>query len=385
LGIAVFGAVFGMLLLLGSLQLYFDFRDLLTNKTDLINPQFIVINKSVSMLNTISIGSTTFSQEEIEELKNLKGISRVGVFTPGLFPENVYIKEGEHKNVPGLYTDLFFESVPDEFMDVKTEEWKWHEGDEDIPVIVPEDYLNLYNFVFAPARGMPQISKSTIKLVSFNIRIVAPSGEKHFQGHIAGFSDRINSILVPQAFMDYANKNFASEPARDPSRLILMSTDPSSPELADFLSKKGYETNSENLRNSKYTSILHIIMNIMVVIGSVIILMAVLSFIQYSQLLINRSRYEIRTLIQLGSHYVHICLRYVIFYAIVFLAALLIALILLWCFKARFNSFMIENGFEMNGSIYGTVWLAGLALLSVFFFFTVVSIFSSVRKLAKPG
>src|ERR1051325_6737482 len=297
LGIAVFGAVFGMLLLLGSLQLYFDFRDLLTNKTDLINPQFIVINKSVSMLNTLSLGNTTFSQDEIEELKKLNGISKVGVFTPSLFPAKAYIEEGAHKNVPGLYTDLFFESVPDEFLDVKTAQWKWREGDTNIPVIVPADYLNLYNFGFAPGRGMPQISKSTIQLISFNLLLQTPKGEKKFTGSIAGFSDRINSILVPQSFIDYANREFGNGAVKDPSRVIIVSNDPSSPELAQFLQAKGYETNSDSIRNSRLNSVLRIIMNIMVGIGSVIILMAVLSFIQYSQLLINRSRYEIRTLI----------------------------------------------------------------------------------------
>lgn len=381
--IAAFGSLFGLVLLLGSLQLYFDFKDLLTTKTDLISPQFLVVNKTVSVLNTLSIGKTSFSKEDIEEIKKVKSVTKVGVFTSNLFPAQALIKEGSHKNVPGLYTDLFFESVPDEFIDVKSNNWNWKAGDSIVPLIVPADYLNLYNFGFAPSRGMPQISKGTIKMVSFIIRIQTEDGDINFIGNIAGFSERINSFLVPQSFLDHANEHFGSEDSKEPSRIIIMSDDPSSSELTEFLEKKGYETGSENLKNGKLNSILRIIMNIMVAIGGVIILMSILSFIQYSQLLINRSKYEIQTLIQIGCHYTKICARYLIFYGMVFVTVLLLAFWLLKYFKNMFNSFMSEKGFEMNQEIYEIVLIAGLGLFSVFFLFNAVSVFSSVRKLAK--
>ena len=381
--IAAFGSLFGLVLLLGSLQLYFDFQELLTTKTDLISPQFLVVNKTVSVLNTLSLSKTSFSKEDIEEIKKVRSVTKVGVFTSNLFPAQALIKEGAHKNVPGLYTDLFFESVPDEFIDVKTSSWNWAPGDSIVPLIVPADYLNLYNFGFAPSRGMPQISKGTIKMVSFTLRIQTKDGNKNFIGNIAGFSERINSFLVPQSFLDDANKNFGTADSKEPSRIIIMSDDPSSPELSEFLEKKGYETGSENLKNGKLNSILRIIMNIMVAIGGVIIIMSVLSFIQYSQLLINRSKYEIQTLIQIGYHYSKICARYLLFYGMVFITVLLIAFTLLGYFKNMFNLFMSDKGFEMSQEIFGSVYVAGLGLFFVFFLFNAISVFASVRRLAK--
>ena len=34
-------------------------------------------------------------------------------------------------------SELFFESVPDEFVDVPLDEWKYREGDSEVPIVLP--------------------------------------------------------------------------------------------------------------------------------------------------------------------------------------------------------------------------------------------------------
>ena len=72
--VAVFGALIGLLLLLGALQLYSDFRAVLNGNGDLSKPQYLVINKEVSLLNTLFGGQKGFSEDEFVNLKQVKGV-----------------------------------------------------------------------------------------------------------------------------------------------------------------------------------------------------------------------------------------------------------------------------------------------------------------------
>ena len=66
---------------------------------------------------------------------------------------------------------MFFESVPDEFVDVKTENWDYHEGSKDIPIIIPRNYLDLYNFGFAQSRNMPKLSEGILGAMKLMLSI----------------------------------------------------------------------------------------------------------------------------------------------------------------------------------------------------------------------
>ena len=143
------------------------------------------------MFNTLGARST-FTDEEIEDLRSQDFIEAVGVFVSNQFKVNA------SSQMLGFYTELFFESVPDEFIDVSNSRWQWSKGDPEIPVILSRDYLALYNFGFAPSQGLPQFTPNTISKVSMDVNISGNGLRKTFQGRIIGFSDRINSILVPQ-------------------------------------------------------------------------------------------------------------------------------------------------------------------------------------------
>ena len=58
--LAIAGTLAGLFVLLASLQSYLDFKNLLVTKSDLINPQYIIVNKKVSMLNTLAFSNNTF-------------------------------------------------------------------------------------------------------------------------------------------------------------------------------------------------------------------------------------------------------------------------------------------------------------------------------------
>ena len=108
-----------------------------------------------------------------------------------------------------LSTDMFFESVPDEFVDIKLDKWHFDEETHTIPIIIPRNYLNLYNFGFAQSRSLPKLSEGLMGLIQMDIMMRGNGRVEQYKGNIVGFSNRLNTILVPQSFMNWANKNFA--------------------------------------------------------------------------------------------------------------------------------------------------------------------------------
>src|SRR5215216_4252078 len=114
LTIVMFGSLFGLLLVMGTVQLFFDFRQLIVNKEDLVGPQFLVVNKQVNVLNTLTGSKNTFTNEEISEFEQVPSVQKVGVFKANLFKAKTAFDFMGN----AVYTDIFFEAVPDEFLDV---------------------------------------------------------------------------------------------------------------------------------------------------------------------------------------------------------------------------------------------------------------------------
>jgi hypothetical protein len=384
--VAVFGALIGLLLLLGALQLYFDFRAVLNGSGDLSKPQYLVINKEVSVLNTFFGGQKGFSEDEFAKLKAVKGVRDVAPLTSSQFRVSVSMGQGGVKGIPGMSTDFFFEAVPGNFVDVDAEDWQWQEGDSLVPIILPRDYIKLYNFGFAPSQGLPQMTEGIVKLARFNINITDKNGRTVvYQGKLAAFSERINTILAPQSFIDYANEKFGGvKPgSTEPNRVIIECEGPATAELADYFAENGYETSAESLRNSKLNSILRVLMYIVVAVGLVIIVLAMFVFLLYSQLLVSKSNYELETLIRIGYNYKTLGKIYVKYYAIIYAGIFVVCIPALWLPKMWFQSYMSAKGFELPSGLSGTVLLTGLCFTILFLAVNAWSVFSGLKRLAK--
>ncbi len=116
---AAFGQFIGLFLLLATLQFYFDVQKLLNGDAN-PNDQFVQINKKVNLFNTLGMRSS-FSKEDVTEIEELSFVNMVGRFTANSF------KVGASSDMLGFYTDLFFESIPSEFLDINEPDFRWTE------------------------------------------------------------------------------------------------------------------------------------------------------------------------------------------------------------------------------------------------------------------
>ena len=374
---ASIGSFIGLFLLLISLQLYLDMNQLVDGNTEGAG-QYIQINKQVSLFNTLGAKSF-FTADDFNEINTLEYVDAVAPFVSNKF------KVSASSSLLGFYTELFFEAVPNEFLDIPTDDFKWQPGQNDLPMIISKDYLALYNFGFAPSQGLPQFTQSTIKRVSLDINVGREPNKKVFQGRIAGFSDRINSILVPENFMTYANKQFGKGAIDKPSRVIMKIDNTHTKEMAAFIDDNGYEVSSGRLIGEQVSTLLRIIISIIGGIGVLITLLSVLVFILNFQLIISRSSEDIKLLLQLG--YKNKRLSWFLFTNLVFIFAIILVLTfaILLILRGYFVDWFAIQGFDLPKSLHMLVYLTAIVFTTLFLIANYMNIKWNVISLFHNG
>lgn len=369
---AAIGALVGLFLLLSTLQFYFDVQNLLRGDA---NPsdQFVQINKKVNLFNTLGV-KAGFSEEEISELKSQEFIESVGKFSANDF------RVGASSDMLGFYTELFFEAVPADFLDVKEPSFRWSEGQNTIPVLISKDYLALYNFGFAPSQGLPQLTPATISKLNMDITVSGQGKKQNFTGKIVGFSDRINSILVPAVFLEWANSNFGTEPGLA-SRLILKVQNPMSKDFQSFLKEKGYEVSAGRLIGSQFGVLLKVVLGVLWVMGLLILALSMLVFTLNFQLLIAQSRPEIRLLLETGHFPKQISGLLTKRFSFQFAAIILVVFAALIALRSWQVVYFEKQGFELKAGLDSLVWMVGLGFSSLLLLLNIGNIRRAVAKL----
>ena len=244
----------GMAIVLTALQAYRDVLPVFDRPDSFMRGDYLVLSKQVGALQAIGLGSSDFTAEELADLRAQPFVREAGAFTPA----DYRIKGTVGMGGVELSTYLFFESVPDRFLDVGAENWDYKAGDRDIPIIIPRNYLNLYNYGFARSQGLPQISEGIFRRVSLGIEIAGNGHREQFRGRIVGLSNRLNTILVPDAFIRWSNGRFGSGAAKQPARIIVETDRPVDAAVTDYLARKGYEAEGDRRDDGRAARFLRI-------------------------------------------------------------------------------------------------------------------------------
>lgn len=288
LGIAVF-------LLLTAIQIQSNYHFLLNsnNNKDSI-ADFLVINKT---LDNNSLGNTKLDQALINEIAKQPFTETVGILTPSRFKASIQSISNQFP----FYTDISFESVPSSFIDVKNVSFSWDPSAEFVPVIVPNMFLDIYNFQFSLSQNLPQLTPTIVKMIVFKLTVYGKNGPVSFNAKIVGLSDRISSMLVPAEFIKWGNNYAETQSDNEVSRIVLKTNDPSNASIASFLKKNNLSTNTEKLRYSKYRKVIDTVVAIAGFTGGLMLLFALIIFTLFIQLTIANCKQEIILLITLGA------------------------------------------------------------------------------------
>src|SRR5687768_889935 len=189
---ATAGALIGLTALLLSFQLILDVSSFHSSEKELFGPNSVVIQKKVTKLTTIGMNSSEFTPEDIEALRNKEFITDVAPFQSADF--KVGISEVPGDGLPHFYADMFFQAIPDRFMDVDVN-WSWNSTSEYIPIVLPRDFIMIINYGFAQSQGINQISEELLMAARLTIHIDGNGKKTTMMGRVVGFSQKISSIL----------------------------------------------------------------------------------------------------------------------------------------------------------------------------------------------
>jgi len=296
LGIAWAALFLGSLLLLLSISLWWNFQQVLEGRgsADPLGSSFLTVSKTVTDATMGQADQTRFTQAELEKLRKAPQVQDVGPLTPASFPVQASLGGGL-----GFSTLLFLESAPDRFLDQKPETWTWKEGEVTLPIILSKDFLNTYNYVFAPSQGLPQLSENAVRAIGFNITIGQGAGSESYRAQVTGFSDRIASVLVPESFLTYANQRFGSGPIA-PARVLVRAADPSNTAFVSYLSQNHYTTNAESLRWNRLRRIVTGVSTGTGVLALLLLVAGIGIFILFLELTLAKARDAVQLLLELG-------------------------------------------------------------------------------------
>jgi len=358
--LATIGMFIGYFIFFISLQLYIDMTTVFSRDKDLVQKDFLVINKKISLLNTIKLLNTGFSNEEISEIKNQDFVQEVGQITSNKFKVGAYT-DG-NSEFPPFYAEMFFESVPDKYLDINSKDWQWDSLSSFIPIVIPRDYLKLYNFGFAQSQNLPQISEEVAGKALADFIIEGNGRKTRMKGRIVGFTDRINSILVPEAFMNWANRHYGrAKESHQPSRLILASKDPANSDLVKFLNEHNYETNTQQTKASRLNTLLQIFLGMVAFVGILIVTLAFVVFVVSFRLMIARAHETIEKLLLIGFHFFSLAKKYIVIYSFLINLVFTLSIVSLIIAKYFINILFSEIGYPLSNGL--SIWVVGLCLL----------------------
>ena len=366
-----FANLFGVMIILFGFQFYNDVVPVFTSGDSFMKNYYLFVSKTIGTANALSGQSNTFANSEIDELKEQKFVSGVGRFTSAAYKVDATMGV---KGVNILNSELFLESVPDKFVDVPLDKWQYDEGSKTVPIILPRSYITMYNFGFAQSRSLPKISEGLVGMVDFTLFVHGNGKEGQFKGRVIGFSSRLNSILVPQSFMEWSNKEYSADSDNQPTRLIVEVDNPTDSKVTTYMENHGYDTADNNMDAEKITYFLKLLVSIVMVVGLVISVLSFYILMLSIYLLVQKNSTKLENLLLIGYSPASVALPYQILTLALNLSVLVIALVAL-VFARNYYLETIAMLFPeiSEGTMLGSV-LLGLALFAIVSLLNIIAI-----------
>jgi len=357
-----FGLGIGVLLLLVSMQMFVNIQQLLSENTPRKSGGYDFISISKTITNANMGKDNSFTNEDLLKLKEQPTIAGVAPLISNKF--RVRATAGD---IIPFSTDLFLESINENFIDTLPPSFTWQPGQMVVPIIFSSDFLEMYN-VFAPAQGLPQLSAKTISSVNIILECSGPYGSQNFKGNVVALSDRINSLLVPQTFMNWSNFYFIHDTTVHASRVYIKTKDANDPKLINYLDQQDYHLNKDKVKFSRIKSILQNIVSALGVFGILVIVLALMLFSFYLQLMIAKSKDNLRLLLTLGYSPKWLAKSVAKTWLPVYLSIILGALILTEILHLLFLQLSFVSRASLPWLLHWSVWLTAIVLFALTIF-----------------
>lgn len=292
------GFLLGLLLMMLAVHVYISLNKVMNRHDEGAHQyEYLIITKPVSTLNSLSLLSKSlgagFNQRELNAIAEESLVKDMAPVKANGFDIQSNLSEDFD-----FYADLYFEAVPDRFLDTIPENWGWTEGDT-LPIMLSKDWLDIYNFNVTMMYDMPQLSPETIRSMIFRVVVMGKGQRQAFPAQVVGFSYRLPSVLVPLDFLEWANDQYGYEQPTI-GKVLIAVEDAASPEVKKWLEQKNYQASTEKTGRQSFRAMAQLVFSISGLIGLLFVILSLVIFVITLQLLLSQSKTEVARLIELG-------------------------------------------------------------------------------------
>ena len=331
----------GLTIVILAVQFYCDVLPVFTDEESFIRKDYLIITRNISSAGAIMGTSAEFSDEDIADIEQQPWCRRVGKFTSSKFSIIASIGGGSS---PMIRTMFFFESIPNNFIDVDSTSWHFDPQRPQVPVILSREYLSLYNFGFAATQGMPKVSEGEVSSVPLTFNLAGNGHSDMMNGRIVGFSNRLNTIIVPDEFMRWANARYGTGEVQQPLRLVVEVNRPGDPKIQAYMDAHKYMIAGDKMASSKTYYFLTLIIIIVIVIGVLISLLSFFVLMLSIYLLLQKNTKKLQDLIMLGYSPRQVSAPYVKMVVLINVAVLIASVVLMLVARGCYMPMLREMG-----------------------------------------
>lgn len=298
----------GVTIMMVAVQFYQDVKPVFAGGDDsLAARDCLVVNRRVTSAGALLGDPAGFTPEDVDALRSQPWCRGVGAFEAANFAVMARIGLG---NGRGLRTGFFFEAVDDRYLDVDPTTWGFDSVRRVVPVIIPRDYLSLYNFGYAASVGLPRISYGQASLLPLNFELVGNGNHDILEGRIVGFSGRLNTVVVPVEFMQWARERYGNGDTPQPTRLVVELNGAPDSRVEKYMEQQGLEVAGDKMSGTRAQTIMALVVTVVVVVGVIISALALTLLLLSILLLLQRNSQQVRDVMLLGYTPAMVASRY---------------------------------------------------------------------------
>lgn len=315
----------GLAIVILAVQFFSDVKPVFDDDESFIRKDYLVITRNVTSAGAMMGGTSEFSDSDIADIQRQPWCRSVGCFTSSEFSINATVGLGNSGRA--MRSQFFFESIPTDFIDVADAEWSFDPTRPEVPVIVSRDYLALYNFGFAATQGLPRISEGQVGLIPLSFTFTGNGRNEVMPGRIVGFSNRLNTVIVPDEFMHWANERYGTGGHQRPLRLIVEVSSPGDVAIGEYMAAHHYDVAGDKMNSSKANYFLTVIVSIVIAVGVVISLLSFFVLMLSIYLLLQKNTRKLQDLLMLGYSPAQVARPYMILVIVINAVVLLMAIV----------------------------------------------------------
>ncbi len=375
--IAMIGAFMGITFLITSIHYLIKVNEF-GQGADILGPNTIIVQKKVSNSSSLNLTKTDFSKNEIKSMIDEPFIKDVRPVISNNFDVSF---QTDDPMVPYFRTDVFIQTVDENFLDVKTTKWHWSKGDQFVPIIMPREFLVMLN-TFMSASGIPQVSDDLAMGIKFKFKLWNSEKqiEERVDAKIIGFTNEVSSLLVPESFMKYGNDMYSDGSDQKITQIMISGEESQFGLVEDLLTKRGLESKNSQMMIGRLKSVVGTLILVVLGVSIIAVFVSGLVLIQYMQLLMSRNLYEVRTLMRMGYHPSELIKTFFIYFVKIFGYVAGIGVLIFFGFK-----FFLDNMFD-EGGLYidkGLTWQSIVVLALSYGLFAFASFRSAKKEIFK--